>query len=499
MSAPPPQVTIECDRLAVRQIYTRLANGVYPPSTYILSAGPNGETVWVDPAALGQGETGPTGFQGPTGPTGHRGFQGPINEGYTGPTGPLGTRGLKGDIGDIGPQGPTGPQGYQGYQGQTGAQGPVGPQGVQGVTGPQGTTGYTGPRGTQGPLPSPPTNTYYWKYKATWDPLIDNNRGYFTLSGDSMFVFSFMDMNGINRSDLFTSMDHTIDSSGFNAIMQIVSTLDPSNQIVVYIPGNENRIGTGQKTVSFSTILSGVATFTVEQAYAMSIMYGGTVGYQGNTGPQGVGGMQGPQGATGIQGPQGVTGIQGPQGVTGAQGAQGWTGPQGVQGYQGVTGSTGYTGPQGPIGPPNPKAPVNYTIKLYWNPTLPNGTGSGSAGNFVLANSTLPTGLASNWTYNGLGLTPIFTITGVRPPVIPNCITVFARTIYSTTSFPPTTIDYFQATSFNIGPGGAEIRIDTSTSTIQLVNFTRIKLAGSGTLAWGLESETVYINLTYFL
>lgn len=78
----------------------------------------------------------------------------------------------------------------------------------------------------------------------------------------------------------------------------------------------------------------------------------GPQGYQGPTGPQGIGvtgstgdqGFQGPTGPSGLQGFQGPTGPQG-SGATGSQGGQGPTGPQGSQGSQGPTGPQGDQGP----------------------------------------------------------------------------------------------------------------------------------------------------------
>ena len=480
-----PQKTIECDSLAVRQIYTRLANGVYPPNTYVLTAGIDGKTVWSDPAILNQGATGST---GPTGYHGVQGYQGPINEGYTGPTGIKGPQGVRGYIGDFGPQGSIGPQGVQGTQGIQGPQGLIGfqgTQGIQGVQGNQGNQGTIGPQGNQGPTPIAPINTYYWKYTSPYT--VHPTPGYFTYDSTSnTFAFDVIDLNGTNRSIFFNSLDHMIDASGFNAIMQLVSTTDPANQVVVYIPGSEGRIGNVARTITYASIVSGTAAFTVDNTYAISVMFGGTAGPQGIAGPQGFQGTQGTQGPIGIQGPQGVQGWQG-------AGPQGPLGPWGVQGYQGFQGTTGPTGPhgyQGVEGPPNPNAPVNYTVRLFWD-------GTAATPNYDITRCSVPTGLTTTpMTFNGSTTNPQFLLSNITPaPVIPNCITVFAATVVAGTT-------YWHNVSYNIGAGGAEIVIDPIAKTIKLNNFTRSKLSANlNTLSWPttLEDFVVYVNLTYFL
>lgn len=78
----------------------------------------------------------------------------------------------------------------------------------------------------------------------------------------------------------------------------------------------------------------------------------GTVGPQGEPGPQGPAGSQGEIGPEGLQGTVGPSGAMGPIGPEGSRGPAGSAGPRGAGGPPGATGETGPAGPPGgPIGP----------------------------------------------------------------------------------------------------------------------------------------------------
>ena len=87
------------DYLTLRNLQCYNAtDGSYVTPGYVLTAGVQGQGVWL-PAPTGP--TGCTGATGPIGPTG-----------VTGPTGPTGLTGPTGAVGYTGPTGTTGPTGY---------------------------------------------------------------------------------------------------------------------------------------------------------------------------------------------------------------------------------------------------------------------------------------------------------------------------------------------------------------------------------------------------
>jgi len=111
-------------------------------------------------------------------------------------------------------------------------------------------------------------------------------------------------------------------------------------QPVISGGGGGSAIIDGRQTES-STADGGrnVFTFYKEDGTTTDLLvYNGTKGSTGDTGPQGA------TGPTGAQGPKGDTGDTGPQGPKGD------TGDTGPQGPKGDTGDTGPTGPQGPTG-----------------------------------------------------------------------------------------------------------------------------------------------------
>jgi hypothetical protein len=103
---------------------------------------PNGTCAsWETP--LNWNQTGPTGARGPTGAPGPKGT--------TGARGATGAKGVTGPKGATGAKGATGVRGPSGAKGATGARGPTGADGQSGVTG---ATGPSGPRGPSGSLGS---------------------------------------------------------------------------------------------------------------------------------------------------------------------------------------------------------------------------------------------------------------------------------------------------------------------------------------------------------
>jgi len=139
----------------------------------VASACGDGETVAFSTVAGGWSCTAVVGEEGPQGPVGPQGEEGPVGpRGDRGPAGPRGDPGPQGEVGAQGPIGPIGPAGHdvvlssvavgnvncpdggvevvgkggtqyvcngpQGASGQDGAQGPVGPTGATGDQGPAG-------------------------------------------------------------------------------------------------------------------------------------------------------------------------------------------------------------------------------------------------------------------------------------------------------------------------------------------------------------------------
>lgn len=183
----------------------------------------------------------------------------------------------------------------------------------------------------------------------------------------------------------------TVPEAVFVDSLQIPTWEADYNTAVYNIPqpvisggGGGSAIIDGRQTES-STADGGrnVFTFYKEDGTTTDLLvYNGTKGSTGDTGPQGSTGPQGPQGVkgdtgdTGPQGPKGDTGDTGPQGPkgdtgdTGPQGPKGDTGDTGPQGPKGDTGDTGPQGPKGDTGDTGPQGPQGET-----GPQGPAGSG----------------------------------------------------------------------------------------------------------------------------
>jgi hypothetical protein len=154
-----------------------------------------------------------------------------------------------------------------------------------------------------------------------------------------------------------------------------------------------------------------------------------------------------------LLGSQGPTGPTGPTGSTGTIGPTGGTGPSGgITGATGpgndVTGPTGSTGPTGPIGLTGITGISGTGLPVYVGTGI-NLTGASITFN---ANTSITTEIGGN-PYM------LFTTTGSSFPegiYLPNI---------STLTSPPTTISYYNVTSFTIQAGGSWAFVPTVTIT----------------------------------